>query len=120
MTVAFHFIFPAITVGLGLFIAIVETMRWRTKRELYDRIALFFTRIFALTFAVGVATGIVMEFQFGTNWSRYSAFVGDIFGSPLAAEGVFAFFLESSFLGILLFGRQKVSSTVRWLSAVLV
>ena len=120
MTVAFHFIFPAITIGLGLFIAIVETIRWRTKRELYDRIALFFTRIFALTFAVGVATGIVMEFQFGTNWSRYSAFVGDIFGSPLAAEGVFAFFLESSFLGILLFGRQKVSSTVRWLSAVLV
>ena len=120
MTVAFHFIFPAITIGLGLFIAIVETMRWRTQRELYDRIALFFTRIFALTFAVGVATGIVMEFQFGTNWSRYSAFVGDIFGSPLAAEGVFAFFLESSFLGILLFGRDRVSSTVRWLAAVLV
>ncbi len=120
LTVAFHFIFPAITIGLGLFIAVVETLRWRTHRELYDRIATFWTRIFALTFAVGVATGIVMEFQFGTNWSRYSTFVGDIFGSPLAAEGVLAFFLESSFLGILLFGRQRIGSTLRWVAAVLV
>jgi cytochrome d ubiquinol oxidase subunit I len=120
LTIAFHFIFPAITIGLGLFIAVVETLRWRTNRELYDRIATFWTRIFALTFAVGVATGIVMEFQFGTNWSRYSTFVGDIFGSPLAAEGVLAFFLESSFLGILLFGRQRIGSTLRWIAAVLV
>ncbi|HEX6140821.1 MAG TPA: cytochrome ubiquinol oxidase subunit I [Candidatus Limnocylindria bacterium] len=120
ITVAFHFIFPAITIGLGLVIAVVETLRWRTHREIYDRMATFWTRLFALTFVVGVATGIVMEFQFGTNWSRYSTFVGDIFGSPLAAEGVIAFFLESSFLGILIFGRHRVSSTVRWLSAVLV
>ncbi len=120
LTIAFHFIFPAITIGLGLFIAIVETFRWRTRRELYDRIATFWTRIFALTFAVGVATGIVMEFQFGTNWSRYSTFVGDIFGSPLAAEGIFAFFLESSFLGILLFGRNRIGSTLRWVAAILV
>ena len=120
LTIAFHFVFPAITIGLGLFIAIVETLRWRTRRELYDRIATFWTRIFALTFAVGVATGIVMEFQFGTNWSRYSTFVGDIFGSPLAAEGVLAFFLESSFLGILLFGGNRIGSTLRWIAAVLV
>jgi cytochrome d ubiquinol oxidase subunit I len=120
ITIGFHFIFPAITIGLGLVVAIIETLRWRTGRELYDRMALFWTKLFALTFAVGVATGIVMEFQFGTNWSRYSTFVGDIFGAPLAAEGVLAFFLESSFLGILLFGRHRVSSTVRWLAAVLV
>ena len=120
ITVAFHFIFPAVTIGLGLVVAIIETLRWRTRHEVYDRMAVFWTRLFALTFAVGVATGIVMEFQFGTNWSRYSAFVGDIFGSPLAAEAILAFFLESSFLGILLFARHRVSSTVRWLSAVLV
>jgi cytochrome d ubiquinol oxidase subunit I len=120
ITIGFHFIFPAITIGLGLVVAVMETLRWRTRRELYDRMAIFWTKLFALTFAVGVATGIVMEFQFGTNWSRYSTFVGDIFGAPLAAEGVLAFFLESSFLGILLFGRSRVGSTVRWLSAVLV
>jgi cytochrome d ubiquinol oxidase subunit I len=80
----------------------------------------FWTRIFALTFAVGVATGIVMEFQFGTNWASYAAFVGDIFGSPLAAEGILAFFLESVFLGLLLFGRDRVSSRVRWFAALMV
>ncbi|MDE3111764.1 MAG: cytochrome ubiquinol oxidase subunit I [Chloroflexota bacterium] len=120
MTVMFHFLFPAITVGLGLVVAILETLRWRTRDPLWDRTALFWTRIFGLTFLMGVATGIVMEFQFGTNWARYSAFVGDVFGAPLAAEGVFAFFLESTFLGVLLFGRSIVSSTVRWLAAVLV
>jgi len=72
ITVGFHFIFPAITIGLGLVVAVMETLRWRTGRELYDRMAVFWTKLFALTFAVGVATGIVMEFQFGTNWSRYS------------------------------------------------
>jgi cytochrome bd ubiquinol oxidase subunit I len=120
LTIMFHFIFPAITIGLGALIAITETLRWRTKRDVYDRAARFWTKLFALTFVVGVATGIVMEFQFGTNWSRYSTFVGDIFGSPLAAEGILAFFLESSFLGLLLFGRDRVSSGVRWLAAVLV
>ncbi len=120
MTIMFHFLFPAITIGLGLIVAIFETLRWRTRDPLWDRTALFWTRIFAVTFVMGVATGIVMEFQFGTNWARYSAFVGDVFGAPLAAEGVFAFFLESTFLGVLLFGRALVSSTVRWLAAVLV
>ncbi len=120
MTVMFHFLFPAITIGLGLIVAVLETLRWRTRDALWDRAALFWTRIFGVTFLMGVATGIVMEFQFGTNWARYSAFVGDVFGAPLAAEGVFAFFLESTFLGVLLFGRRVVSSTVRWIAAVLV
>lgn len=120
MTVMFHFLFPAFSIGLGLLVAVFETLRWRTRSPLWDRTARFWTRIFAVTFLMGVATGIVMEFEFGTNWARYSAFVGDVFGAPLAAEGVFAFFLESTFLGILVFGRDRVSSRTRWLSAVLV
>ena len=120
LTVMFHFIFPAITIGLGLLIAVLETLRWRTGREVYDRAATFWTKLFALTFAVGVATGVVMEFQFGTNWAAYSRFVGDIFGSPLAAEAILAFFLESAFLGLLLFGRDRVSSRLRWFAAMMV
>ncbi|HEX8938669.1 MAG TPA: cytochrome ubiquinol oxidase subunit I [Candidatus Limnocylindrales bacterium] len=120
VTVAFHFIFPSITIGLALLIAIAETIRHRRGAELWDRTAVFWTRVFALAFVVGVATGIVMEFQFGTNWSRYSTFVGDIFGAPLAAEGVLAFFLESGFLGILLFGRGRVGSRLRVFAAWMV
>ncbi len=120
LTVMFHFIFPAITIGLALLIAIAETVRWRTRNDAWDRMAVFWTKLFALTFVVGVATGIVMEFQFGTNWAGYSKFVGDIFGAPLAAEGVFAFFLESGFLGLLLFGRRRVSSGVRAFAAWMV
>ena len=95
------------SIGLGLLVAVAEIIRWRTRSETWDRLARFWTKVFALTFAVGVATGIVMEFQFGTNWSRYATFVGDIFGSPLAAEAIFAFFLESTFLGVLLWGRDR-------------
>ena len=120
LTVMFHFIFPAITIGLGLLIAVLETLRWRTGREVYDRAATFWTKLFALTVAVGVATGVVMEFQFGTNWAAYSRFVGDIFGSPLAAEAILAFFLESAFLGLLLFGRDRISSRLRWFAAAMV
>jgi cytochrome d ubiquinol oxidase subunit I len=120
ITVGFHFLFPPITIGLSLLIAIVETMRWRTGREVWTRMSDFWLKIFAVNFVVGVATGIVMEFQFGTNWAAYSRFVGDIFGAPLAAEGVFAFFLESGFLGLLILGRRKISSGVRWFSAVMV
>jgi len=119
-TAAFHFIFPAVTIGLGFLVALAETIRWRTRSEVWDRLAKFWTKVFALTFAVGVATGIVMEFQFGTNWSRYATFVGDIFGSPLAAEAILAFFLESTFLGVLLWGGTRVGSTLRWFSAVMV
>ncbi len=120
VTVAFHFIFPSITIGLALLIAIAETIRHRTGGEVWDRMSAFWTRLFAVSFVVGVATGIVMEFQFGTNWSRYAKFVGDIFGAPLAAEGVFAFFLESGFLGLLLFGRERVGSRLRTFAAWMV
>ena len=120
LTISFHFIFPAITIGLAGLIAIVETLRWRTRRDVYDRLSVFLTKLFAVTFVIGVVSGIVMEFQFGTNWSTFSGFVGDIFGAPLAAEGIFAFFLESAFVGVVLFGRDRVGSTVRWLAGVLV
>jgi cytochrome d ubiquinol oxidase subunit I len=120
LTVGFHFIFPSVTIGLAGLIAIVETLRWRTGDNMYDRLSVFMTKLFAVTFVIGIVSGIVMEFQFGTNWSRFATFVGDIFGAPLAAEGIFAFFLESAFVGIVLFGRNRVSSTVRWVAALLV
>lgn len=120
LTIMFHFLFPPITIGLALLLTVIETLRWRTGKDLYRRMSDFWLKIFAVNFVVGVATGIVMEFQFGTNWASYSRFVGDIFGAPLAAEGVFAFFLESGFLGLLLFGRHRISSFVRWLSATMV
>jgi cytochrome d ubiquinol oxidase subunit I len=120
LTISFHFIFPSITIGLAGLIAVVETLRWWTKKDVYDRLSVFMTKIFAVTFVIGVVSGMVMEFQFGTNWSRFSGYVGDIFGAPLAAEGIFAFFLESAFVGIVLFGRDRVSSTVRWLAGLMV
>jgi cytochrome bd ubiquinol oxidase subunit I len=120
LTIMFHFLFPPITLGLALLITIVEGMRWRTGKDVYRRMSDFWLRVFAVNFAVGVATGIVMEFQFGTNWAGYSRFVGDIFGAPLAAEGVFAFFLESGFLGLLLFGRDKIKSFTRFFAAAMV
>jgi cytochrome d ubiquinol oxidase subunit I len=120
LTASFHFVFPSISIGLGLVVAILEVARWRTRSDVWDRAARFWTKLFALTFVVGVATGTVMEFQFGTNWSRYSTFVGDIFGSPLAAEAVLAFFLESTFLGLLLFGRDRIRSGLRAAAAVIV
>lgn len=120
ITAGFHFIFPPLTLGLGLIILINETLYIKTDNELFKNISKFIIKIFALIFAIGVATGIVLEFSFGTNWSNYSRMVGDIFGAPLAAEGVLAFFLESVFIGVLLFGRDKVSKKVYWLSAFLV
>jgi len=120
MTIGFHFLFPPITIGLAWLLVVVEFLGWRKKDEVYARIGAFFAKLLGLTFAVGVATGIVMEFQFGTNWARYSTFVGDIFGAPLAAEGIFAFFLESGFLGLYLFGRRRVSKGVHWFSILMV
>ena len=120
LTVMFHFLFPPITMGLALLIAWIETRRWRTGKDVYRRMSDFWLKLLALNFVVGVASGIVMEFQFGTNWAGYSRFVGDVFGAPLAAEGVFAFFLESGFLGLLLLGRGRISSFVRWASALMV
>jgi len=98
----------------------MEGLGWRRNDESYVRMGKFFGKLLALTFAIGVASGIVMEFQFGMNWAAYSIFVGDIFGAPLAAEGIFAFFLESAFLGLYLFGRKKVSKAVHWFSILMV
>lgn len=96
-TLAFHYIFPPLSIGLGLILVLMEGFYYATRKKLYLEMARFWTRIFGLIFAMGVATGIVMEFQFGTNWSSYSRFVGDVFGSALAAEGVFAFFSSRDF-----------------------
>ncbi|MGE5498193.1 MAG: cytochrome ubiquinol oxidase subunit I [Syntrophothermus sp.] len=120
MTVGFHFLFPPISIGLAWMVTILEGLGWRKNSAVYQSAGKFFGKLLALTFAVGVATGIVMEFQFGTNWAEYSKFVGDIFGAPLAAEGVFAFFLESGFLGLYLFGRNRVSKGVHWFSSLMV
>nr|HPJ39969.1 cytochrome ubiquinol oxidase subunit I [Spirochaetota bacterium] len=120
VTAGFHFIFPPLTFGLTLIILIIETLSVKSGEEIYQKISSFLIKILGLVFVMGVATGIVLEFSFGTNWSTYSRMVGDIFGAPLAAEGIFAFFLESVFLGVLIFGRKKVSKRVFWLSAFLV
>ncbi len=119
-TIAFHYIFPPLSIGLGVLLVVMEGLYLWTKRDLYLRMTKFWVRIFALIFAIGVASGIVMEFQFGTNWSTYSRFVGDVFGSALAAEGVFAFFLESGFLALMLFGWGRVRPGVHYLATIMV
>ncbi len=120
ITAGFHFIFPPISIGLAWLLVVVEGRAWRSGDPDYVRMGKLFGKLLAFTFAVGVATGILLEFQFGTNWARYSKFVGDIFGAPLAAEGVFAFFLESTFLGLYLFGRDRVPKAVHWFSILMV
>ena len=117
-TIAFHYIYPPLSIGLGLIMVIMEGLYLKTNNKIYEKMARFWTRIFALTFGIGVATGIVMEFEFGTNWATYSKFVGDVFGSALAAEGIFAFALESGFLGILLFGWNRVSKKVHFIATL--
>ena len=117
-TISFHYIYPPLSIGLGLIMVIMEGQYLRTKEPVYEQMARFWTKIFALTFGIGVATGIVMEFEFGTNWATYSRYVGDVFGSALAAEGIFAFALESGFLGILLFGWNRVSPRVHFIATV--
>ncbi|WP_153796094.1 cytochrome ubiquinol oxidase subunit I [Foetidibacter luteolus] len=119
-TIAFHYIYPPLSIGLGLCMVIMEGAYLKTKLKLYEDMTKFFTKIFALIFGIGVATGIVMEFEFGTNWATYSKYVGDVFGSALAAEGIFAFALESGFLGVLLFGWKRVSPVVHFISTVMV
>lgn len=120
LTIAFHYIFPVLSIGLGLIMVIIETLYVKSGNLLYLRSAQFWTKIFALTFAMGVATGIVMEFEFGTNWATYSRYVGDVFGSALAAEGIFAFFLESGFLAIVLFGWNRVGKKMHLFSTWMV
>jgi cytochrome d ubiquinol oxidase subunit I len=119
-TIAFHYIYPPLSIGLGVLLVIMEGIYLKTKNPIYERMTKFWVKIFALTFAMGVATGIVMEFEFGTNWATYSRYVGDVFGSALAAEGIFAFFLESGFLAILVFGWNKVSPKMHFFSTCMV
>jgi cytochrome bd ubiquinol oxidase subunit I len=120
LTAGFHFLFPPTTLGLSLLLVIIEGLYARTKNEVYKRLSVYLVRILGTVFVMGVATGIALEFAFGNNWAAYSRTVGDIFGAPLAAEVVFSFFLESVFLGILVFGRNRVSPKTYRLSAFLV
>jgi cytochrome bd ubiquinol oxidase subunit I len=119
-TVTFHYLFPQLTMGLALLLVVLKTIALRTGDERYNVAARFWAKIFAINFAVGVVTGIPMEFQFGTNWSEFSKAAGGVIGQSLAMEGVFSFFLESSFLGLFLFGERRLGPVGHWLSAVLV
>lgn len=116
----FHYLFPPLTIGMGVVLVYLEGMYLKTREPIYETAARFWTQLYAVSFAVGVATGIVMEFQFGTNWAAYSRFVGDVFGSALAAEGIFAFFLESGFLAVLVFGWEKVSPAFHFFATLMV
>ncbi len=120
ITIFFHYIFPPLSIGLGVLLVIMEGMYLKTKDKFYEEMTKFWVKVFALTFAIGVATGIVMEFEFGTNWATYSRFVGDVFGSALAAEGIFAFFLESGFLAVLVFGWEKVGPKMHFFATLMV
>ncbi|MDW7979825.1 MAG: cytochrome ubiquinol oxidase subunit I [Verrucomicrobiales bacterium] len=120
LTAAFHYIFPSVTIGLALLLVYFEWRWLKTGSGIYEQLARFWTKIFAIAFAFGVASGVVMEFQFGTNWSAYARFVGDVFGSPLAAEAILAFFLESCFLGIVVFGWEKVSRRFHFFATCMV
>lgn len=119
-TISFHYLYPPLSIGLSVLLVTIEGLWLRTRNPLYHQMARFWTKVFALTFAIGVATGIVMEFEFGTNWASYSRYVGDVFGSALAAEGIFAFFLESGFLAVLLFGWDKVGPRVHFFATCMV
>lgn len=120
LNVMFHYLYPPISIGLGLMLVIMEGLYLKTKDHKYKEMTHFWIKIFALTFALGVATGLVQTFAFGTNWARYSRYVGDVFGSALAAEGIFAFFLESGFLGILLFGWDRVGPKLHYFATICV
>jgi cytochrome d ubiquinol oxidase subunit I len=118
-TILFHYVFPITTMGLAPIIVYFKTLHLRTGQERYSRAAQFWARLFAINFAAGVVTGIPMEFQFGTNWAAFSNFAGGVVGQTLAMEGIFAFFLESGFLGLFLFGEGRISPFLHWLSAVM-
>jgi cytochrome d ubiquinol oxidase subunit I len=120
LTAGIHYLYPPLSIGLGVVLVIIEGSWLRTRKPVYHQMAHFWTKVFALTFAVGVATGIVMEFEFGTNWATYSRYVGDVFGSALAAEGIFAFFLESGFLAVLLFGWDRVGPRLHFFATCMV
>lgn len=119
-TISFHYLFPQLTMGLGLLIVVMKGLALKTGNELFNNSARFWAKIFAVNFAIGVVTGIPMEFQFGTNWARFSTFAGGIIGQTLAMEGVFAFFLESSFLGLFLFGEKRLGPKMHFFAAFMV
>ncbi len=120
LTIMFHYLFPPLTIGMGVVLVYLGGQYLRTGDPVFKQAQKFWTKIFGLNFAVGVASGIVMEFQFGTNWATYSRFVGDVFGSALAAEGIFAFFLESGFLAVLIFGWNRVGPKMHFFSTCMV
>ncbi|MBS1875522.1 MAG: cytochrome ubiquinol oxidase subunit I [Acidobacteria bacterium] len=119
-TVTYHYIFPQLTMGLAPLIVVLKTLGLRTNQPVYDDAARFWTRIFGINFVVGVVTGIPMEFQFGTNWARFSQITGGVIAQPLAMEGVFSFFLESAFLGLFLFGEKRLGRKGHWWAAFMV
>ena len=122
LTALYHFLFVPLTIGLAVMMAIMESVYVMTGRVVWKQTTRFWGVLFGINFAMGVATGITMEFQFGTNWAYYSHYVGDIFGAPLAIEGLMAFFLESTFVGLFFFGWERLSRlqhlTVTWLTAI--
>ena len=120
VTTVFHFIFVPLSIGLAAFVATLQTMHYRTGKPVYERMTRFWGTLMLISFAVGVVTGIVQEFQFGMNWSEYSRYVGDVFGAPLAMEGLAAFFLESTFIGLWIFGRGRMSPRLHLASIWLV
>jgi cytochrome d ubiquinol oxidase subunit I len=119
-TVTFHYLFPQLTMGLAFLLVVLKTLGWQTESPIYDTSARFWAKIFAINFAMGVVTGIPMEFQFGTNWAKFSRVAGGVIGQPLAMEGVFSFFLESTFLGLFLFGEKRLGRVGHWFSAFFV
>lgn len=119
-TITFHYIYPPLSIGLSLALILMEGMFLKTKNPLWEKLVKFWLKVFAMTFALGVATGIPMMFSLGTNWARYSRFVSDVSGSIIGAEGMFAFLVEAGFLGVLLFGWHKVSPKMHFLSTILV
>jgi cytochrome bd ubiquinol oxidase subunit I len=119
-TVTFHYLFPQLTMGLALLIVVLKSVALTTGGEQWDRAARFWARIFGINFVFGVVTGIPMEFEFGTNWARFSRLSGGVIGQPLAMEGVFSFFLESAFLGLFLYGEKRISKWMHWFSALMV
>src|SRR5438270_4415110 len=116
----FHYLFPQLTMGLALLVVVLQTVALRRREALYAEAARFWAKVFGLNFVMGVVTGIPMEFQFGTNWSRFSRLTGGVIGQPLVMEGVFSFFLESAFLGLFLFGEKRLSKWGHWWAGFMV
>src|SRR5581483_5369827 len=119
-TVTFHYLFPQLTMGLALLLFVMKSLALRTGDPVWNNAVRFWSKIFGINFAIGVVTGIPMEFQFGTNWAAFSKAAGGVIGQTLAMEGVFSFFIESTFLGLLLYGEKRLSPTLHWLSSLMV